>query len=311
MNNFDIFSLKGRGSSYVDAVKKRNFIHLAVMLLATTPAFAGGKGATVTEAVNQVDHGMTQSSDTQPAKIGTMLGDGEYLKTGVKSRAELELANQSITRLGANTIFNYSAADNQIDLQAGTVLFSKPKDGQQMNIKTAAVTAAIVGTTGFMQRHGKSVLFGLIEGKGVLTIGDTTYVVHGGEILKFAPGQPPQIFAFNVPLFMSTSPLITRFHHHLPNQRFIDEEIADYNDLVERGFIQPPKDPFYLVDFEGTVPTIPIPGTDSAGNALNLLNQPQQTQVQDDCRPRCCPPCGPTNNGPTDSFVRVHPPKNG
>ena len=64
-----------------------------------------------------------------PAKVGTTLQDGEYLKTGAKSRAELDLANQSVTRVGANTIFNYTAGNNEVDLQAGTILFSKPKDG--------------------------------------------------------------------------------------------------------------------------------------------------------------------------------------
>src|SRR5476651_300398 len=52
-----------------------------------------------------------------------------------------------ISRMGANTIFNYSAANNEIDLQAGTILFSKPKDGKQLNIKMASVTAAVVGST--------------------------------------------------------------------------------------------------------------------------------------------------------------------
>src|SRR5471032_152683 len=147
-----------------------------------SPLIAADSAATVTEAVNQVTHGSLQMADTSRAKTGTRLQDGEYLKTGVKSRAELELANQSITRLGANTIFNYSVATNEIDLQAGTILFSKPKDASQMNIKTASVTAAVVGTTGFAQEHGKSCIFGLIEGHATLTIGGITYNITAGQI---------------------------------------------------------------------------------------------------------------------------------
>jgi hypothetical protein len=215
-----------------------------------------------------------QTADTAPAKTGTRLQDGEYLKTGVKSRAELELANQSITRLGANTIFNYSVAGNEIDLQAGTILFSKPKDGKQMNIKTASVTAAVVGTTGFVQVHGKGFLFGLVEGKATLTIGGVDYNITAGEILQSNPGKPPQIYSFNVPLFLKTSPLLTKFYHRLPNQLYIDQEIAEYDDLVARGFIQPPTGPFFLTGFDGSVPTVPVPGHDSAGNALHEFNKP-------------------------------------
>ena len=247
---------------------------LAIFVVAITPLIAADSVATVTEAVNQVTHGSLQTADTHPAKAGTRLQDGEYLKTGVKSRAELELANQSVTRLGANTIFNYSAANNEIDLQAGTILFSKPKDGKQMNIKTASVTAAVVGTTGFARVQGLSFLFGLIEGHGALTIGGVVYNITAGEILKFNPGAPPQTYSFNVPLFLKTSPLITRFHRPLPNQRYIDTEVAEYNDLVARGFIQPPTEPFFLTDFEGAIPTVPVPGNDSAGNALHQFNTP-------------------------------------
>jgi hypothetical protein len=244
--------------------------------VATGALFAADSSATVTEAVNQVTHGSLESTKSFPAPTGTHLPLGEYLKTGEKSRAELELANLSITRLGANTIFNYSPSDNEIDLQAGTVLFSKPKDGKQMNIKTASVTAAIVGTTGFVQKKGNVVIFGLVEGKSTVTIGGKNFTITAGEIVKFIPGQPPQLFYFNVPLFLKTSPLMTKFKHHLPTQGAIDKEIEIYNDLVARGFIQPPQQPFFLTDADGTIPTIPVTANDSAGSSLKQFNTPPQ-----------------------------------
>src|SRR5450631_3672890 len=88
----------------------------AIFIAGVCPVMAADSVATVTEAVNEVSHGSAQSAETAPAKTGTQIQDGEYLKTGVKSRAELQLANQSITRLGANTIFNYSVANNEVDL---------------------------------------------------------------------------------------------------------------------------------------------------------------------------------------------------
>jgi len=271
-------------------VKQSIFVQIAASFLIGTVLASADSAATVTQVYNQVDHGKTQSTDTTPAKVGTVLGDGEYVKTGAQSRAELKLANSSITRLGANTIFNYSASSNQLDLQSGTMLFSKPKDGKPMTVKTAAVTAAIVGTTGFIQKQGNSFMFGLIEGTATLTIGGVDYTITAGQILKFTPGSPPQILAFNVPLLLATSPLITKFPHDLPNEGAIKDEVADYNDLVSRGFIQPPQQPYFIAEVTGYVPTVPIPGTDSAGQALNLHNTPPP---QDDRRPPPPPPPPP------------------
>jgi len=222
--------------------------------------------ATVTEAVNDVTRGSARAGGTEAAPIGSKLEDGQYLKTGVKSRAELQLANLAITRLGADTLFDYSPSTREIDLQAGTVLFSKPKNAGQMTIKTAAVSAAVLGTTGFVQSRKKTVIFGLIEGHARVTIGGVTYFVGPGDILRFTPGRPPQMFAYNVPHFLETSPLILDFPGKLPNQVYIDREVAQYDNLVARGFITPPANP-YFTDVEGAVPTIPTPAYDSAGAA--------------------------------------------
>jgi hypothetical protein len=267
-------------SSFLFVIKCVLGFLLATFVVGTSPLIAADSAATVTEAVNQVTHGSSQTADTHPAKAGTRLQDGEYLKTGVKSRAELELANQSITRLGANTIFNYSVATNEIDLQAGTILFSKPKDGKEMTIKTASVTAAVVGTTGFAQVHSHAFLFGLVEGNASLTVGGVTYHITAGEILRFTPGGTPQIFFFNIPLFLKTSPLITKYHSRLVNQPYIDKEVAEYDDFVARGFIQPPMEPYFLTDFGGFVPTIPFSAHDSAGNALHQFNTPPPPPTQ-------------------------------
>jgi hypothetical protein len=235
---------------------------------------AAGAAATVTEAVNDVTHGTSQSTDTAPAKVGTALQDGEYLKTGSKSRAELSLANQSVTRVGANTIFNYTSTNNEVDLQSGTILFSKPKDGKEMTIKTASVTAAIVGTTGFASLVNNALLIGLIEGRAKMTVDGVLYRLEGGQVLRSAPGGKPQIFFYNIPVFLKTSPLLTKYKSKLPNQTYIDREVAIYNDFASRGFVAPPVDPYFITGFDGSVPIIPIPARDSAGNALSQFNTP-------------------------------------
>lgn len=242
------------------------------LLIVVGPALAAGidQTAKVTEAVNEVKYGPERSTEAHPAKTGTLLHDGEYVKTGKESRAELLLPSTSVTRLGANTIFNYSLATNEIDLQAGTILFCKPKDAkQQLNIKTAAVTAGIVGTTGFVQVTGqgsnKSYVFGLIEGKANAQADGKTFPIHGGQILKFTPGSAPQIFAFDIPKMVDTSPLLHGFKGHLPNQKYIDEAVNNYLDDEHRGFTQTSSVP--TTNGVINIPGITIPAVDSAQNA--------------------------------------------
>jgi hypothetical protein len=201
------------------------------------------QAATVTEAVNIVDHG-TKDAVTTRAEKGTNVYNGEYLKTGVESRAELQLPSTSITRLGANTIFNYSTDTNTIDLQAGTVLFCKPKNAAQLNIRTAAVTAAVLGTTGFIgvQGEGKKKVFrlGVIEGHVRAQVNGLVFRLGAGDILQFGADGHPFVFAYDVPKFVGSSPLLNKFHGTLPNQQFIQAEVQSYENDVKRGFIGTP-----------------------------------------------------------------------
>jgi mannose-6-phosphate isomerase-like protein (cupin superfamily) len=249
---------------------------LTASLVVASRSIAADKVATVTEAVNDVSHGHSESTASSPAPTGTSIHDGEYVKTGSSSRAELQFSNKTISRLGANTIFNYSASANEVDLQAGTILFSKPKDGQQLNIKSEAVTAAIVGTTGFLQvlHHNghTTTLFGLVEGHANVTAGGNDPEIGPGQIFVFTPGSPGQIFNFDVPLFLRTALLYKGFTSTLPNQSYIDAEVALFNRLVAHGWIEQPKGPIYVFGGIGFWPGFPVVAFSSAGNGINNFN---------------------------------------
>jgi hypothetical protein len=93
-------------------------------------------------------------------------------------------------------------------------------------------------------------------------------------VVKLNGGSPPSTFSFDLAKFVATSPMMTSFHNQLPNQPFIDKEVAAYNALVARGFIGPVTDTYFLFDLGGVAPTVPIPATDSAGTAHNHFNNP-------------------------------------
>ena len=249
-------------------------------------AQAADTSATVTEAHDEVTRGSAQGTKSEPAPVGTHVADGEYLKTGAKARAELQFPDLTITRMGANTIFNYSLTKNEVDLQSGTILFSKPKDGKELDIKTASVTAAILGTTGFLSLHGHDFTFGLIEGHARLTIGGKSVPISDGQVLHINAGGAPEIFTYDVPLLVKTSPLMTQFQSTLPNQVYINQEVAEYNDLASRGFIQKPSPP-YLGSMGASLPGVNIVAFDSAHSAVNNFYNP----------PAPPPPPGGSNGG--------------
>jgi hypothetical protein len=264
------------GQALRNTMKTHQVTCLALaFVLGISQAMAHDQTARVTEVFNKVEHGSQQSDISSPATAGTLVHDGEYLKTETKSRAEMKLPSTSITRLGANTIFNYSVESNTVDLQAGTILFCKPKDAPHLNIKTAAVTAGIVGTTGFVSIHTdaktnqKTYIFGLVEGHATAMAGGKKFQIGPGDILEFKPGFKPFTFAFDVPRFVKSSPLLNKFKGPLPNQSYIDAEVLSYQDDVRRGFIQPPS---HAIDYTGEIPVLSTPAYDSA---LNAQGQPK------------------------------------
>jgi len=246
---------------------------LGFFLLGLSPSAFADEPARVTEAINKVHYGPSQSAvDTHPATTGTPIQDGQFVGTGISSRAELRLPTTSIVRIGSNTIYNYTVASNTINLQQGTLLFCKPKAATELHIKTAAIMAGIVGTTGFtgIQKDTETgpttYHFGIIEGHATAHVNGKSYPIGPGYELVYSPPSQPVVLPFDLPKMIKTSKLFTEFKTHLPNQSYIDEEIATYNDQVSRGFIQPPGGTQTNTNFAG-FPTPPPTALDSAQNA--------------------------------------------
>jgi hypothetical protein len=208
------------------------------LLVGFNHSFADVPAATVTQALDKSTHSMTATGAGKSVVTGTVLHSGEFLKTGKTSLAEMVLENKTVTRVGPNTVLNYSVATHEADLQSGTMLFSKPKDGTMMTLNMSAVKAAVTGTTGFVERDGGNVMLGVIEGTVHVTVGSATTILHAGKMLV-AAGTTAQVVSFDVPNFISTSAFFNRFQRTLPNERAVENEVAEYNNMVSRGFITP------------------------------------------------------------------------
>ena len=198
--------------------------------------------ASVTEAVNTVSYQSDATSAQKPAPPGTTIYPSNIVRTGVASRAELQFNDNTITRMGSNSVFSFDAKAQTMNLQQGTALFSKPKNADTFQISTPAATCSITGTTGFLSVEpvkGKMImLFGLVEGHTSIDVGGKTYPLSTGQLL-LSTGGLVRVVNFNIANFLAEAGLVKRFKSKLPNDRDIKKALARFVDLEKRGFIEP------------------------------------------------------------------------
>ncbi len=87
--------------------------------------------------------------ETSPfaATPGAKISGRTAVSTGAQSRAELRFSDKTLTRMGANSIFRMDQTTRTVDLQQGVILLQVPKQLGGAKVRTAAVTAAVTGTT--------------------------------------------------------------------------------------------------------------------------------------------------------------------
>src|ERR1700730_9682977 len=102
--------------------------------------------AQVTKIINQVSLVDPQSGE-RPAVVRDVIKDDLGLETGKKSRSELLFQDNTLTRIGGETFFSFKTGTRDLTLEKGSMLLQVPKGLGGAQIHTAAVTAAITGTT--------------------------------------------------------------------------------------------------------------------------------------------------------------------
>lgn len=162
---------------------------LSGLALGAMAVLAQGSGAVLKEArVTQVVKDvkiLASHVEARPATLSDTVRGDTAVRTGVESRAELTFGDLSIARLGANTIFSFNEGSRTVELGNGAILLRVPKGSGGAKIQTAAVTAAITGTTVIVEYHPKSYAkYLVLEGtmriylKGVI-----------GESMLLGPGE--------------------------------------------------------------------------------------------------------------------------
>lgn len=185
---------------------------LLISLFSALPVLADPlQTAKITQAVNDVTVYQSESAGA-PASIGQSVGGNASVQTGRKSRAELTFTDNTITRLGQNSVFSFRPGSREVELKQGSVLLQVPKDAGGATIRTATVTAAITGTTSmFEYSPGQWVKLLTLEGTQKLYINGskTPVLVPAGQMIIMKPDGRviPLPVTIDLAKLLATSPL--------------------------------------------------------------------------------------------------------
>src|SRR6266571_7188641 len=171
-----------------------------------------------------------------PAAVNDKVILGSAVRTGVESRAELTFNDLTITRLGANTIFSFTAGARQAELTQGAILLQVRPGAPAVRANTTAVTVAVLGGTALLAT-GPPTKFMVLEGTGTIyPLGhpEKAVTVRGGEMVIAENGRISNPEKFDVKLVLETSPLLLDFPPlaNLPlilavmNQQLAEQQLA-------------------------------------------------------------------------------------
>src|ERR1051325_2078728 len=201
--------------------------------------------AQVTKIINRVSV-IDPEKGSHPAIIRETIKDDLGLQTGEKSRSELLFQDNTLTRIGAETYFSFKTGTRDLTLERGSMLLQVPKGLGGAKIHTAAVTAAITGTTIMVEYspgHYLKVL--VLEGSLRLSrngsFGDSQ-VLRPGKMVIMRPDAKaiPEPVDVDLAEIVKTSTLVNfPGSNVLPSMPLIQAAISEQAKEVAKGTLVP------------------------------------------------------------------------
>lgn len=237
----------------------------AVMLMLLIPVSSSAQKfnrAEVTKVRNDVKL-LTGTKQSRPASEGSVVSGETAVRTGLKSRAQMDFPDESIVRLGSNSVFSFKEGKRNVDLDKGTILMQVPKNLGKTRIRTSSISAAITGTTVMIEyippvkdSAGRVIRPGtfkaiVIEGTLELELNDApgqVLTLNAGEMVAFPTNIRvfPKKFIIDLERLVKTSILVEGDMGPLPHKPIINREVESQKKkkkdgrLVEAGAIRDP-----------------------------------------------------------------------
>ena len=196
--------------------------------------------ATLTEVVNNVSIIDRATRKSASAKVQQQFDAPNVLRTGSDSRAEMISADQTVTRVGQNTLFSFQPDSREINLDKGSILFQSPSGKGGGTIRTSAASAAVLGTTLIVtstKNGGFKVL--LLEGKGKVSGAGGSRTLNAGQLVYALPGgRISNVFNFQLREQTGASKLVRGFKRPLPSMGKIAAAITAQEKEISSGRVQ-------------------------------------------------------------------------
>ena len=266
--------------------------HLFVTILAVS-AIANAadlKEARVTKIIRDVKL-LPNAAPARAAAVDDEVRNGTAVRTGVESRTELKFTDETLARLGANTIFSFNEGTRNLELTDGAMLLRVPKNAGGAKINTAAVTAAITGTTIMLEFHKNSYIkFIVLEGTGRIFLpghlGESVLVRAGQMLITKPDGKRlPNPVDVDIRKLRKTSRLITGFGK-MGSENLIAETEAGQDEERAEGELYETNLAIY-----------------GAGTSI-ILSDPEHIQISGE---QNIPPPVPSEVGPPDTIAPPNP----
>lgn len=197
------------------------------------------KQSKVTQVVNDVQIISAADQIKKTAAINDTFNIPDILRTGPASRAELVAQDDTVTRVGANTVFSFDPSSRTIDLKQGSLLFHSPHGKGGGTIHTGSATASVLGSTLIVSAtpNGGFKVISLEDEVKIklpngqhqqLKPGQMTFILPGGT--QLAP-----IILFRLDDLTQHSLLVKGFVRPLASTTLINNEINKQTKLLKSG----------------------------------------------------------------------------
>ena len=241
-------------------MKKKIFLlHAALIGFSGTLAQAGSfTEAQFTRIDNEVKV-LKENVAPENATVGRQINAVTSVATGANSRAELKFPDQSLTRLGANSRFTLRGEGRMIDLNQGVIMLQVPKQMGGAKVRTAAVTAAVTGTT-IMIEYQPDGYIKVIVIEGSLDLYPNNdpskfRTVTAGQMIIMKPDTKfiPEPVDIDLKLLLKNSKLLSSDDPNQPNNKQVNNAINDQQGKIKDGDLVKTN---LLIPGRGTVVTL-------------------------------------------------------
>ena len=237
---------------------------LAIFVTISHFAFAAQKKeARVTQVIKDV-HLLPTGASPRPASVNDYVSTGTAVRTGSDSRTELTFTDQTLARLGANSIFSFREGGKNFDLTSGAMLICVPKESGTTTVRVGAATAAVTGFTAMFEHHAKGWnKFIVLHGQGTISfVGLRTEPceLHAGQMVVWPPHPKKCPDILNVDLSkLLQGKLINGFSGKLPELDLILSDAEDQKTSPPPGGLTDPTNVDALDQSGAARPTPPPP----------------------------------------------------